>query len=155
VPTRLGEPTWLEPYPDVLLEGIIDASPGPDARYETREAVELAFIAALQTLPPRQRAALVLRDVLAVHAAQVARMLETSEESVKSALKRARARSSDRCRRSDGTSPHSRTRRASSYGASSPRGRVTTSTASSHSSPNRRSATTAPTPMRRSLTPQG
>jgi RNA polymerase sigma-70 factor (ECF subfamily) len=90
-PTRVGEPTWLEPYPDVLLEGIVDASPGPDARYETRETVELAFIAALQHLPPRQRAALVLRDVLGFHATEVADTLDSSEDSVKSALKRARA----------------------------------------------------------------
>ena len=89
-PTRVGEPTWLEPYPDVLLEGIIDASPGPDARYQTRETVELAFIAALQHLPPRQRAALVLRDVLGFHAAEVADMLDSSVDSVKGALKRAR-----------------------------------------------------------------
>jgi RNA polymerase sigma-70 factor (ECF subfamily) len=90
-PTRVGEPTWVEPYPDVLLEGILDASPGPDARYETRETVELAFITALQHLPPRQRAALVLRDVLGFHAAEVADMLDSSVDSVKSALKRARA----------------------------------------------------------------
>jgi RNA polymerase sigma-70 factor (TIGR02960 family) len=90
-PTRVGEPSWLEPYPDALLEGIIDASPGPDARYETRETVELAFIAALQHLPPRQRAALMLRDVLGFRAAEVADMLDSSVDSVKSALKRARA----------------------------------------------------------------
>jgi RNA polymerase sigma-70 factor (TIGR02960 family) len=90
-PTRVGEPTWLEPYPDVLLDGIIDASPGPAARYETRETVELAFIAALQHLPPRQRAALVLRDVLGFRAAEVADVLDSSVESVKGALKRARA----------------------------------------------------------------
>jgi RNA polymerase sigma-70 factor (TIGR02960 family) len=89
-PTRVGEPTWLAPYPDVLLEGIVDASPGPDARYETRETVELAFVAALQHLPPRQRAALVLRDVLGFRAAEVADMLDGSVDSVKSALKRAR-----------------------------------------------------------------
>src|SRR6266576_3322877 len=53
-PTRLIEPVWLEPYPDVLLEGIPDRSPGPAARYEARESVELAFIVALQALPPRQ-----------------------------------------------------------------------------------------------------
>src|SRR5215211_419043 len=90
-PTRVAEPTWVEPYPDVLLEGVIDASPGPDARYETRETVELAFIAALQHLPPRQRAALVLRDVLGFRAAEVADTLDSSVESVKGALKRARA----------------------------------------------------------------
>ena len=89
--TRTAEPTWLEPYPDVLLEGLMDTAPGPDARYETRETVELAFIAALQALPPRQRAALVLRDVLGYRAAEVADLLESSEESVKGALKRARA----------------------------------------------------------------
>jgi RNA polymerase sigma-70 factor (ECF subfamily) len=89
-PTRVGEPTWLQPYPDVLLEGIVDATPGPDARYETRETVELAFIAALQHLPPRQRAALVLRDVLGYSAAEVADVLDSSVESVKGALKRAR-----------------------------------------------------------------
>jgi RNA polymerase sigma-70 factor (ECF subfamily) len=90
-PTRLAETAWLEPYPDALLEGIIDRSPGPDARYETRETVELAFIAALQELPPRQRAALLLRDVLGFRAGEVADMLDTSEDSVKSALRRGRA----------------------------------------------------------------
>ena len=90
-PTRVSDPTWLEPYPDALLEGIIDASPDPEARYETKEAIELAFIAALQLLPPRQRATLLLRDVLGFHTAEVAGMLESTEESVKAALKRARA----------------------------------------------------------------
>ena len=90
-PTRVGDTSRLEPYPDVLLEGVIDTTPAPDARYETRETVELAFIAALQQLPPRQRAALVLRDVLGFHAAEVAQMLDTSVDSVKGALKRARA----------------------------------------------------------------
>ena len=90
-PTRVGEPTWLEPYPDLLLEGLIDASPGPDARSERRETIELAFIAALQHLPPRQRAALVLRDVLGFRASEVAAMLDSSVDSVKAALKRARA----------------------------------------------------------------
>jgi RNA polymerase sigma-70 factor (ECF subfamily) len=89
-PTRVAEPTWLEPYPDVLLESIADTSPGPEARYETRETIELAFIAALQALPPGQRAALVLRDVLGFRASEVAQMLDSSEDSVKSALRRAR-----------------------------------------------------------------
>jgi RNA polymerase sigma-70 factor (ECF subfamily) len=90
-PTRLGEIVWLEPYPDVLLTDLPDTGPGPDARYETSESISLAFIAALQILPPRQRAVLVLRDVLGYPARDVAQMLETSEESVTSALKRARA----------------------------------------------------------------
>jgi RNA polymerase sigma-70 factor (TIGR02960 family) len=90
-PTRYGEPTWLQPYPDMLLEGIADPSPGPEARYQTREAIELAFVAALQQLPPRQRAALVLRDVLGFHNAEVAAMLNSSEASVKGAVQRARA----------------------------------------------------------------
>jgi RNA polymerase sigma-70 factor (TIGR02960 family) len=90
-PTRVGEPAWLAPYPDALLEGVIDAAPGPDARYETKETVELAFIAALQHLPPRQRAALVFRDVLGFRAGEVAEMLDSSVDAVKSALKRARA----------------------------------------------------------------
>jgi RNA polymerase sigma-70 factor, ECF subfamily len=90
-PTRTVEPTWLEPYPDLLLEGIIDTSPGPHARYETKETVELAFVAAIGQLPPRQRAVLVLRDVLGFHGPEVANMLDTTEEAVKGALKRARA----------------------------------------------------------------
>jgi RNA polymerase sigma-70 factor (ECF subfamily) len=95
-PTRMAEPSWLEPYPDVLLEGLADVAPGPDARYETRESVGLAFVAALQHLPPRQRAALVLRDVLGFHTDEVARMLDSSEASVKGALQRARATIGDR-----------------------------------------------------------
>jgi RNA polymerase sigma-70 factor (ECF subfamily) len=89
-PTRMTEPPWLEPYPDVLLEGIADRSPGPDARYETREAVALAFIIFLQHLAPYQRAVFVLRDVLGFRASEVASMLDTSEASVNSALQRAR-----------------------------------------------------------------
>ena len=91
-PTGAGDaPPWLEPYPDVLLDHLVDQRPGPEARYETTEAISLAFITALQLLPPRQRAALVLRDVLGYHAAEVAQMLGTTQESVQSALKRARA----------------------------------------------------------------
>jgi RNA polymerase sigma-70 factor (TIGR02960 family) len=90
-PTRQTEPTWVEPYPDVLLEGIADRSPGPEARYEARESVELAFIVALQRMPPLQRAALVLRDVLGFRNDEVAEMLDTTEASVKGALQRARA----------------------------------------------------------------
>jgi RNA polymerase sigma-70 factor (ECF subfamily) len=91
-PTGAGDaPPWLEPYPDVLLDHLVDQRPGPEARYETTEAISLAFITALQLLPPRQRAALVLRDVLGYHAAEVAQMLGTTQEAVNSALKRARA----------------------------------------------------------------
>jgi RNA polymerase sigma-70 factor (ECF subfamily) len=90
-PTRWTEPVWLEPYPDVLLAGIPDEAPGPEARYETKEAIALAFIVGLQHLPAQQRTVLVLRDVLGYRAGEVAEMLETSEASVNSLLRRARA----------------------------------------------------------------
>jgi RNA polymerase sigma-70 factor (TIGR02960 family) len=90
-PTRLGEVVWLEPYPDTFLGGAGDGAPGPEARYEQAEAISLAFVTALQVLPPRQVAVLVLRDVLGFHAREVADMLGTTVESVTSALKRARA----------------------------------------------------------------
>jgi len=90
-PTRLGEVVWLEPYPDALLEGVADVPPGPEARYEQTESISLAFVTALQVLPPRQLAVLILRDVLGFHASEVAGMLDSTVESVNSALKRARA----------------------------------------------------------------
>ena len=90
-PTRLGEVVWLEPYPDELLDGVIDVAPGPHAAYEQSESISLAFITGLQLLPPRQLAVLILRDVLGFSANEVAGMLEATLESVTSALKRARA----------------------------------------------------------------
>ncbi|MDX6366381.1 MAG: hypothetical protein QOK30_1457 [Nocardioidaceae bacterium] len=91
-PTRLGSVSWLEPYPDVLLlETLPSPVAGPEARAQSREAISLAFVTALQLLPPRQRAVLVLRDVLDFSARESAVMLDTTEQSVTSALKRARA----------------------------------------------------------------
>jgi RNA polymerase sigma-70 factor (TIGR02960 family) len=90
-PTRLGEVVWLEPYPDARLERAIDVPLGPEARFEQTESISLAFVTALQVLPPRQLAVLVLRDVLGFHAREVADMLDSTVESVNSALKRARA----------------------------------------------------------------
>jgi RNA polymerase sigma-70 factor (TIGR02960 family) len=90
-PTRYGEVPWLEPLPDVLLEGGFDLPLGPEARYEQRESISLAFVTALQALPPRQLAVLVLRDVLGFPASEVATMLDSTVESVTSALKRARS----------------------------------------------------------------
>jgi RNA polymerase sigma-70 factor (TIGR02960 family) len=89
-PTRLGEVVWLEPFPDNLLEGAVDVPLGPEAQYEQTESMSLAFVTALQVLPPRQVAVLILRDVLGFHANEVAEMLDCTVESVNSALKRAR-----------------------------------------------------------------
>jgi RNA polymerase sigma-70 factor (ECF subfamily) len=90
-PTRLGEVVWLEPYPDAFLAGATDGPLGPEARYEQTEAISLAFVTAVQVLPARQRAVLILREVLGYHADEVADMLESTVASVNSALKRARA----------------------------------------------------------------
>ncbi|MEU3983253.1 sigma-70 family RNA polymerase sigma factor [Streptomyces sp. NPDC026672] len=95
-PTRLGEAVWLQPYPDALLEGAFGEPLGPAARYEQTEAVSLAFVTALQLLPGRQLAVLILRDVLGYHADEVAGLLGTTVDSVTSALKRARAGLRDR-----------------------------------------------------------
>ncbi|HEX9035096.1 MAG TPA: RNA polymerase subunit sigma-70 [Streptosporangiaceae bacterium] len=87
VPAPREEAAWLQPFPDAFLEG----PAGPEARYEQAEAISLAFVAALQLLPPRQVAVLILRDVLGFRASEVAGMLEVTAGSVNSALKRARA----------------------------------------------------------------
>src|SRR6478752_4939088 len=105
-PTRLGEVVWLEPYPDVLREGAVGIA-GPEAHYEQTEAISLAFVTALQLLPPRQRAVLILREVLGYHANEVAEMLDSSVESVTSALKRARSRLQQRLPGGDGDPPPS------------------------------------------------
>jgi len=84
---RVSDPIWLEPYPDIELG--LDGPAGPEARYEQHEAVELAFIAALQNLPARQRAVLILRDVLGFSARETADVLEATPESIDSALQRA------------------------------------------------------------------
>jgi RNA polymerase sigma-70 factor (ECF subfamily) len=89
-PSRFGEVPWLEPFPDRLLDGV-SVPAGPEASVEQTESISLAFVTALQVLPPRQVAALVLRDVLGFHAAEVAEMLGCTVEAVSSALKRARA----------------------------------------------------------------
>lgn len=86
--TSWSEPSWLEPLPDAVVE---DTSPGPDARWESKESISLAFIVALQRLSPRQRAVLLLRDVLGFRAAEVADMLSSTEDSVNGLLRRARA----------------------------------------------------------------
>jgi RNA polymerase sigma-70 factor (TIGR02960 family) len=90
-PTGLGEVVWLQPFPGAVGEGAIGGPPGPEARYEQTEAISLAFVTALQVLPPRQLAVLILRDVLGFPASEVAGMLDSTVESVNSALKRARA----------------------------------------------------------------
>jgi RNA polymerase sigma-70 factor (ECF subfamily) len=90
-PTRMGEALWLQPYPDALLDAITDEAPGPEARYEASEAISLAFVTAVQLLPPNQRAVLLLRDVLGYRARETAELLGLTEDAVTNALKRARA----------------------------------------------------------------
>jgi len=89
-PTRLGEVVWLEPFPDAVLDGSIGEPLGPEARVERTESISLAFVTALQLLPPRQLAVVILRDVLGFPAREVADMLDTTVDSVNSALKRGR-----------------------------------------------------------------
>jgi RNA polymerase sigma-70 factor (TIGR02960 family) len=89
-PSRRAEVTWLEPFPDSLLDAVPDRAPGPEARYGMREAVELAFVVGLQQLPPRQTAVLILRDVLGYSTEEVASLLDTTATAVKGALQRAR-----------------------------------------------------------------
>lgn len=88
--TPAPDVAWLEPYPDSNLEGIADDAPNPEARYASREAIGLAFVAAIQELPPRQRAVLLLCDVLGWAAAEIATFLGGSTASINSALQRAR-----------------------------------------------------------------
>jgi RNA polymerase sigma-70 factor (TIGR02960 family) len=90
-PVPRDEAVWLQPFPDALFQDAIGAQPGPEARCEQAEAISLAFVAALQLLPPRQVAVLILRDVLGFRASEVAGMLGVTVESANSALKRARA----------------------------------------------------------------
>jgi len=90
-PTGFGEVPWLEPFPDTYLTGAFGTESSPAAHVEQVEAVSLAFVTALQTLPPRQVAVLILRDVLGFHADEVAVMLGCTLDSANSALKRARA----------------------------------------------------------------
>lgn len=90
-PSGSGEVVWLQPYPDLLFEEVHALGPGPETRYQASEAISLAFITAVQLLPARQRAVLILRDVLGYSTREVAGMLDCGEQAIASALKRARA----------------------------------------------------------------
>jgi RNA polymerase sigma-70 factor, ECF subfamily len=87
---------WVQPYPDTLLDELVADQPGPEAVAVNRESVSLAFLAAIQLLPPRQRAVLILRDVVAMSAAEVADMLDMTVAAVNSALQRSRTTLRDR-----------------------------------------------------------
>ena len=80
MPTPRDEAAWLQPFPDALLGGAAGVPPGPEARYEQAEAISLAFVTALQLLPPRQVAVLILRDVPGFRASEVAAMLEVTPD---------------------------------------------------------------------------
>jgi RNA polymerase sigma factor (sigma-70 family) len=80
-PTGRGEVMWLQPYPDAFLDYLPAGAPGPEAHYEAGESISLAFVTAVQLLPPLQRAVLVLRDVLGFSTRDVANMLDTTEQS--------------------------------------------------------------------------
>jgi hypothetical protein len=116
-PTRRAEPIWLQPYPDILLEGLPDTAPGPAARYKTKEATALAFIAGLQRLPSLQRTALVLRDVLSFSAGESATMLETTASTSRTGTPGSRGRGVSSCSHSTANrsrrSPSSATRASS------------------------------------------
>jgi RNA polymerase sigma-70 factor (TIGR02960 family) len=90
-PTQRSEITWLEPYPDDLIDAIPDSAPDPEAHYSQTEAIQLAFVAGLQRMPPRQAATVLLRDVLGFGTDEVAAMLKTSQTAVKGTLQRGRA----------------------------------------------------------------
>jgi RNA polymerase sigma factor (sigma-70 family) len=153
-PTRLGEPIWLQPYPDTLLDHLPDRADGPDVRYETKEAVGLAFVSGLQRMAPQQRAVLVLRDVLGYRAAEVAAMLDTTEASVTSALRRARAALDATPERpGGGTLPDSRAERPC-WLVSATRSSAATSTRSSRCSPRTRGSARRPSPTSTRDTPR-
>jgi RNA polymerase sigma-70 factor (TIGR02960 family) len=104
-PTRKGEVTWLEPFPDAFLPTTINVRIGPEVRYEQSESISLTFVTALQVLPHRQVAVLILCDVLGFEAAEVADMLDSTVDSVNSALKRARTNLHRRLRPSGDREP--------------------------------------------------
>ncbi|WP_179475029.1 sigma-70 family RNA polymerase sigma factor [Mycolicibacterium vinylchloridicum] len=111
-PTHYGEIMWLEPIPDHLLESVDTSALGPEAAYEQQEAISLAFVTALQLLPARQRAVLILRDVLGYRAGEVAEILGATAASVNSALKRARQAVGGRSRDSEPPEPNSSSEQA-------------------------------------------